>query len=677
MDFGTFVNRSAATAAASTTTTTASIIPEASILSERSCSMTILPTQDRSQPPPPRMSQLETLEAKMANIEVSLCAGTPRRRKGTSLGGSLSARSSPRPESAPGREPRTTTALQDREAVIQNLRLQLGLGKLPRPTGPPFDESERPVAEQRLAKLKQDSETKRHVIKNLKTALEKLDVTDNIDVRIRQAELEYALGREELQLLSLVEEARALQSRLDKPKQEPNTLYGMLQSGMSFNLLAVRAATGRWNASTRNEQPGLWVDWVLDGEALQRGDRIIEINGRAVSGKNREELARIIGTHTKSEVVVARPKKSSSAAGMLPQQQLQQTQADNVRLQHRISYLEDQVKELLANSKENNGGGGGGSTVVRPGYAINGSGGAHITSISITSPPSTPPEGKTPQPPHIYNYIDEKSSSISSRNTSPGHVTTTTIIKECDRINGELTNGASEVMKYNLKNSLSSSKVNITNGAGNGETLAAQYYSRKERDKREREARRLEREKYLLQFGAKLQRSTTDLESESDRVGRLQHSHSRSHTRSVEYLNGERKRLVAAGTGGGSTLESNGHRRATSDMRKSLDFESDTNEHYASEPSGPSVKLSAVRPAPPKKPLRLSLQRAQSLQTVDGFVLESMAVNGHDRKRGMKRSHKSGGGKAGELLVTGGSSPYIENSAPLMQTASLGRQKYI
>uniref|UniRef100_A0A182FCV8 Uncharacterized protein n=1 Tax=Anopheles albimanus TaxID=7167 RepID=A0A182FCV8_ANOAL len=644
---------------------------------------TILPTQDRSQPPPPRMSQLETLEAKMANIEVSLCAGTPRRRKGTSLGGSLSARSSPRPESAPGREPRTTTALQDREAVIQNLRLQLGLGKLPRPTGPPFDESERPVAEQRLAKLKQDSETKRHVIKNLKTALEKLDVTDNIDVRIRQAELEYALGREELQLLSLVEEARALQSRLDKPKQEPNTLYGMLQSGMSFSLLAVRAATGRWNASTRNEQPGLWVDWVLDGEALQRGDRIIEINGRAVSGKNREELARIIGTHTKSEVVVARPKKPSSTAGMLPQQQqqqqqLQQTQADNVRLQHRISYLEDQVKELLACSKENNGGA---ATIVRPGYAVNGSGGAHITSISITSPPSTPPEGKTPQPPpHIYNYIDEKSSSLSSRNTSPGHVTTTTIIKECDRINGELTNGASEVMKYNLKNSLSSSKVNITNGGSNGETLAAQYYSRKERDKREREARRLEREKYLLQFGAKLQRSTTDLESEPDR-GRLQHSHSRSHARSVEYLNGERKRLVTAGTGGvvggGSTLESNG-RRATSDMRKSLDFESDTNEQYASEPSGPSVKLSAVRPAPPKKPLRLSLQRAQSLQTVDGFVLESMAVaaNGHDRKRGMKRSHKSGASKSNELVI-GGSSPYIENSAPLMQTASLGRQKYI
>ncbi|XP_041769960.1 uncharacterized protein LOC121592521 isoform X1 [Anopheles merus] len=632
-------------------------IPPA-FLNERSSSMTILPTQGKLQQHPPRMSQLETLEAKMANIEVSLCAGTPRRRKGTSLGGSLSARSSPRPETAPARELRT--ALQDREAVIQSLRLQLGLGKLPRPTGPPLDDTERPVAEQRLAKLKSDAETKRHVIKNLKSALEKLDVTDNIDVRIRQAELEYALGREELQLLSLVEEARALQGRLDKPKQEPNTLYGLLQSGASLSLLAVRASTGRWNASTRNEQPGFWVDWVLEGESLQRGDRIIEINGKPIGGRNREEMVRAIGSHSKSEIVVARPRKPSAAGvNQLSHQSLQQSQADNIRLQHRISYLEDQVRELLATKDQ--------SGVIRSGVAVNGSGGAHITSISITSPPSTPPEGKTPQPPHIYNYIDEKGSS--PRNGSPGHVTTTTIIKECDRINGELTNGASDVMKYNLRNSLSSSKISI-NG---GDSLTAQYYNRKERDRREREARRQDRERYLQQFGAKLQRSTTDLESDCDRTRSLQHSHSRSHTRSVEHLNGERKRLVAATIHETATTGRRGDNRTA----KSLDFESDTNDQYASEPSGPIGKHGGgVRPAPPKKPLRLSLQRAQSLQTVDGLMLEAAiaASNGHDRKRGMKRSHKSGT-KVVDSSATM-TSQYIENSAP-MQTASLGRQKYM
>lgn len=149
------------------------------------------------------MAQLATLEAKMASIEVSLSASnTPRRRKGTSLGGasSISARASPRPPSAAaisvadtkiqqqqsqqqqhaavaGKELRT--ALQDREAVIQNLRLQLGLGKMPRPLGnAPLDDAERPAAEQQLARLKHDADIKRVQIRNLKLALDKLDITE-------------------------------------------------------------------------------------------------------------------------------------------------------------------------------------------------------------------------------------------------------------------------------------------------------------------------------------------------------------------------------------------------------------------------------------------------------------------------------------------------------------------
>lgn len=70
------------------------------------------------------------------------------------------------------------SALQEREAIIQNLRLQLGLGKLPRPTGTPLDESERPAAEQRLSRLRGEADNKRIAIRNLKSALEKLDITE-------------------------------------------------------------------------------------------------------------------------------------------------------------------------------------------------------------------------------------------------------------------------------------------------------------------------------------------------------------------------------------------------------------------------------------------------------------------------------------------------------------------
>lgn len=42
----------------------------------------------------------------------------------------------------------------------------------------------------------------------------------------------------------------------------------------------------------------------------------------------------------------------------------------------------------------------------------------------------------------------------------------------------------------------------------------------------------------------------------------------------------------------------------------------------------------SIRPTPPKKPLRLSLQRAQSLQTV-----ELNPISESDRKRATKRAH--------------------------------------
>lgn len=54
----------------------------------------------------------------------------------------------------------------------------------------------------------------------------------NIDVRIQQAELEYRLGREELELLTLREESRALQAALElaetQEKQKNDTIYRYL-----------------------------------------------------------------------------------------------------------------------------------------------------------------------------------------------------------------------------------------------------------------------------------------------------------------------------------------------------------------------------------------------------------------------------------------------------------------
>lgn len=79
-----------------------------------------------------------------------------------------------------------------------------------------------------------------------------------------------------------------------------------------------------------------------------------------------------------------------------------------------------------------------------------------------------------------------------------------------------------------------------------------------------------------------------------------------------------------------------------------------------------------IRPTPPKKPLRLSLQRAQSLQTIEANA--AATIMELDKKRAFKRSYRSGN-KTPEMQH------YIENSfngsQPQLQTASLGRQKHL
>lgn len=69
-----------------------------------------------------------------------------------------------------------------------------------------------------------------------------------------------------------------------------------------------------------------------------------------------------------------------------------------------------------------------------------------------------------------------------------------------------------------------------------------------------------------------------------------------------------------------------------------------------------------MRPTPPKKPLRLSLQRTQSLQTVETGLLEL------EKKKTLKRTYK--GDKMKEALQ------FIENGLT-HHTLSSGRGKNV
>ncbi|KAL9914619.1 PDZ domain-containing protein sprite isoform 1-T3 [Glossina fuscipes fuscipes] len=581
-------------------------------------------------------------------IAISQNATTGRRRKGASLCGTLTTRSN-RSESKELR-----SALQDRESVIQNLRIQLCLSKLPRPTGPPIDEAEKPAAEQKLQKLKIETENKKIKIRNLKSALERLDITDNIDVRIRQAELEYALGREELQLLSIVEEVRALQARLEKSKLEPHSLYSKLSSGVALSLHAVQASTGRWSVQEIPEASGaFYIEWALDGDGLYKGDRILEINGKLVTCKTKEDLQKLVGITGKSQMVVLRKKPAP-----IPQKQLDQEKENNTRLQHRISYLEEQVKELQTAKQEHD------QQLQQHQHhsqqqnnQINCATSGHVTSISISSPCTTPPSDK----PLIFqrgNYIttlvggkpiellgdepteQETKQIVLSKSKSTAHITKT-IIRENSRHDLNLLMAT--------KSGLTASRMSLHN--------ERTTYGTQSENKRESKDKQRERSDKSLSHPLKAQ-------------GQMQML-----ARSVEQLNQQNRQLERRRDMRHNDIQTLRTRLPPTDMRsvQSLNFDSDndTIKTKARITNGETIsEIRAHRPTPPKKPLRLSLQRAQSLQTV-----ELTANMDSERKRtAMKRSHindksTTNLNKAESLL--------IENCKPAaLHTASLGRQRH-
>ncbi|XP_020706640.1 uncharacterized protein LOC105683564 isoform X2 [Athalia rosae] len=329
-------------------------------LQQRSISLTALNTgisgntQQQQQFLEPRMAQLETLEAKMASIEVSLST-TPRRKKGGSITGVTSSPAGHRARDVGKELDALRIALRDKENIIQNLKGQLCntlSNRLSLRNGPSLTESDRKAAEDRLQRLRRDADNKRLAIKNLKLALERLDITDNIDVRIQQAELEYRLGREELELLTLREESRALQAALEladtQEKQKNHTIFSCISGSTQVTVHALEVSADpkspRFGAGPKDDAPGLYVDWAVEESGLCKGDRILEVNGKLVVGAGRSDLARLLAVAPDAAQIVVLRKGESLAA-------LRTLRSDNLRLTHRIGYLEEQVRDLLTPSR--------------------------------------------------------------------------------------------------------------------------------------------------------------------------------------------------------------------------------------------------------------------------------------------------------------------------------------
>ncbi|XP_051156806.1 uncharacterized protein LOC127278907 [Leptopilina boulardi] len=501
----------------------------------------------------PRMSQLETLEAKMASIEVSLST-TPRRKKGSSISGGMTSPASHRNRDHYKELDSLRIALRDKENIIQTLKGQLCntlSNRLALRNGaPPLKDTDKKTTEERLQRLRRDADNKKLAIKNLKLALERLDITDNIDVRIQQAELEYRLGREELELLTFREESRALQAALElaetQEKQKSDTIFSCVSGAIQVTIHALEVSADpkspRFGAGPREEAPGLYVDWAVEDSGLCKGDRILEVNGKLVVGAGRNDLARLLAVAPDSAQIVVLRKGESLTA-------LRTLRSDNLRLTHRIGYLEEQVRDLLTPTR---------------------------TEVSVESPTSQQKNVQVFQKGPQVTALVANLPGLNMRSPTESRQSLPTVKSR-----------QSENFKR-LTESRNSKELDFSSdGATNGG-------HQKSRNKQKSPA-------------TQLTRSTASLVFKQSQLRR--HSPRR------------RTRIDSA-------MEHLQKTRKTSHQMQSLDFDSEPT-YYRLQDSQlrtldnfevPNVfprESTKTRPAPPKKPLRLSLHRAASLQSVE------------------------------------------------------------
>ncbi|KAK4320373.1 hypothetical protein Pmani_008762 [Petrolisthes manimaculis] len=281
-------------------------------------------------------------------------------------------------------------ALRDKDTTIQTLKTQItnlggsvGGGGDGGGGGGVVSEGERRSVSERLARVQQEMEAKKVAVKNLKLTLDKIDITDNIDVRIRAAELEYELEREELNILNLKEESTLLTTRLqDSSNSSSNSsssaspptasLHTLLSStggsaalgGASLISLVLAHTPGNPPFHVTPRPPlGCVIDWAADDTKMKKGDRLVEVNGESVVGRGLEQVTRTMGNATHLTLVIARPftvnngGRRSERPGEVKElvgrldkalKDKDTLKSDNTRLSHRISYLEEQVAELQA-----------------------------------------------------------------------------------------------------------------------------------------------------------------------------------------------------------------------------------------------------------------------------------------------------------------------------------------
>ncbi|XP_075220792.1 PDZ domain-containing protein sprite isoform X2 [Lycorma delicatula] len=646
----------------------------------------------------------------MASIEVSLST-TPRRKKA----GSGANTPTPTAVNTPCTTANNSTTniyrtskdiakelemlrntLRDKENVIHSLKGQLctslNISRLSATylqrqnhKVQPLTEKEKKAAEERLNKLRTDLDAKRLAIKNIKLALERLDITDNIDVRIQQAELEYQLGREELNLLSILEESRNLQACLEDAAhtKESATLFSYMKDSSAVTLHAVELGydpkSPRFGAGPKEDSAGLFVEWATEDSGLLKGDRILEVNGKIVLVKNKEDMLRLLSVSPDPAQLVVMRKQPSHLDQLMSSLQAElcvvrekaseaertrdSFRSDNVRLTHRISYLEEQVAELLdrvrdeepkspvmssaSSVKSNHTAPASPKPEVQvfqkgpqvtalvanlPGLEV----GSKSQSESVAVLPTMKPKQKSSESCSIPDTRSVKSLDLClSENNSHKIQRNRHHKPEINLQNAQSTNSLDVEIKnvkkhhhfhhHHHHHQNNNHSFNISELDKGGKTLdyssESSLIDRKPHNRHHSENHRLhleQRQRHIREARSSLfdyierdKRSSKSLDFDSES----------SYNNNTNNNNNN-----SSSTNTNSNNKSNSHHSHQSLSNQSLDYNSESSLRHYIKHSEPRM----ARPIPPKKPLRLSLHRAASLQSVES----------NNEKKPMKRNHK-------------------------------------
>lgn len=405
--------------------------------------------------------------------------------------------------------------------------------------------------------------------------------------------------------------------------------------------------------------------------------RVVEINGKLVLNKTKEDMLRLLAVAPDpAQIVVLRvtpkpqtyllqtqqysPNPTSNEVANLRAElgivreraeEAQKTKdglkGDNLRLTHRISYLEEQVAELLQRNRTENSPEiqqNGKSTPVITSVKSS----QNVTNISISSPPSSPSNRNSSSSADLQ--IFQKGPQVTALVANlPG-----------------MENDMNRDMLRTLRPRSSHSNVSSTH-------IPAP----------DRHNNRKHHHHHL------------DYNSESDQI-RKHNSHNHHYRKHDKYDKHDKHDERHASRKSLSALEAN-NRHKYPDSRsadelsqdceprdarsvKSLDFDSEPNHYakplkihqriidYTSEPlndkklpmgyhyqSGEIIRHSS-RPKPPKKPIRLSLHRAQSLQSMEAQLMAANSMQQLrekiDDRKPLKRNHRGDQAPLNGLLPT-------------------------